>query len=80
MTQIFNSAKKAALTSHVDLFNIIKYLMSKPNIVRAKLAESVYGDQATPLHVGAADKEPAINLAVRFMAMINCSANHQTPD
>lgn len=71
--------EKAALNNHEDLLNIIQYLRMEPNIIRAKLADDLFGNQPGPLQVVAADRDRAINLAVKVMVMINCSANHQTP-
>jgi hypothetical protein len=71
--------ERAALKNHEDLFKIIQVLKMKPDLSRAQLAESVFGSQLGQSQAVLADRECAIHLAVKVMAMVNCSASHQTP-
>jgi hypothetical protein len=72
-------SERPALNNHEDLFDIIQRLKMEPNLSRAQLAESLFGKQPGQSQAALADRECAINLAVKVMAMINCSAAHQTP-
>jgi hypothetical protein len=63
-----------AIRTHEDIFEIIKKLKSDPDVTRGELASKLAGNRVLP---PAADQERAINLAVRLMVMVNCSAQHQ---
>jgi hypothetical protein len=69
-----------AITKHEDLFHIIKDLKSNPDMTRAELAETHFpnrlGRRPPPLN----EQERAIDLAVRIMAMVSCSAQQRSPD
>lgn len=70
--------QKPALSSHGDLLRIIKILQSQPYLPRSELVPRVYTQvPGTPqgLH---GDQEQALNLAVRVMLMVNCSAQRQS--
>jgi len=64
--------QEAALESHEDLFAIIKELKASPNSKRVDLVERIFSDR--PVR---SDQERAIDLAVRVMLMVNCSAPRQ---
>ena len=68
---------RAALRTHEDLFAIIETLKLEPDITRADFVAKVFredrGQSPSP-----ADRERAINLAVKVMAMVNCSAPRQS--
>jgi hypothetical protein len=64
---------EAALSYHEGLFNVIQSLKSNPNIFRRRLSDDLFRELLWLMEVG------AINLAVKVITMINCSANHQTP-
>jgi hypothetical protein len=71
--------ERAALKNHEDLFKIILHLKMAPDLSRVQLAERVFGSQLGQPQAVLADRECAIQLAVKVMAMVNCSASHQTP-
>lgn len=56
---------------------MIQHLKSNPNISRAQLTIKLLEDRAGRNASSAADLERAINLAVRIMTMVNCSAQRQ---
>ena len=64
------------MSSHEDLFATVEALKSSPNITRvdllAALQKQPHGQEAQ-----ASATEHAINLAVRVMLMVNCSAQRQ---
>jgi hypothetical protein len=64
--------QKAALESHEDLFAIIKELKASPDAKRVDLVERLFSDR--PVR---SDQERAVDLAVRVMLMVNCSAPRQ---
>lgn len=66
-----------ALTSHEDLFDIIRKLKATPDIPRAELAEEIFNARQNRKPPAVVDQERAINLAVRVSAMVNCSAQRQ---
>lgn len=68
----------AALTTHEDLFAIIKQLKLEPDITRADFAAKIFRDDQCRRLPASADRERAINLAVRVMAMVNCSAQRHS--
>lgn len=68
-----------ALSSHGDLLRIIKILQSHPDIPRSELITRAYAQvPAGPPRASLDDQEHAINLAVRVMLMVNCSAQKQS--
>lgn len=70
--------ERAALNTHEDLFAIIKQLKLEPDITRAEFAAKVFRDDTCRRVPSSADRERAINLAVKVMAMVNCSAERQS--
>jgi hypothetical protein len=72
-------SERAALNNHEDLLDIIQRLKIGPHLSRAQLAESLFGNLPGQSQAALADRECAIHLAVKVMAMVNCSASHQTP-
>lgn len=69
---------RAALSTHEDLFAIIQQLKLEPDITREEFAAKIFGDDTCPRLPSSADQERAINLAVKVMAMVNCSAQRQS--
>ena len=69
---------RAALSNHEDLFAIITRLKLEPDITRADFAAEVFKPDARGRLPSSADRERAINLAVKVMAMVNCSAQRQS--
>lgn len=69
---------RSATRTHEDLFDIIQHLKQEPDITRSQFAinflENIPGRRPPPY----ADRERAINLAVKVMTMINCSAQRQS--
>ena len=66
-----------ALQTHEDLLEIIRQLKLNPEITRIALANKIYGTSGEivpPIE----DQERAINLAVKVMVMVNCSAERQS--
>lgn len=70
--------EQPALRTHNDLFEIIQELKSDPHVTKARLLEKLFMDRPTRSPPPAADQEWAINLAVRVMLMVNCSAARQS--
>jgi hypothetical protein len=68
--------QQTCLRSHEDLFLVIEKLKSDPDISRAEFADQLFG--ARPELYSGADRDQAINLAVRVMVMTNCAAENQT--
>lgn len=71
--------QQQALRSHEDLFQIIGKLKLEPHITRAEFVEKLFKDRRgrpPPFP----EKERALDLAVRAMFMINCSAQHHSCD
>lgn len=69
---------RGALSTHEDLFLIIKQLKLEPDVTRADFAAKVFGDDSCRNFPSSVDQERAINLAVKVMAMVNCSAQRQS--
>jgi hypothetical protein len=55
------------------LITIIEELKSNPEVTRNALLEKLYADRPAR-----SDQERAINIAVRVMMMVNCSASRQS--
>lgn len=71
--------EQPALRTHEDVIAIIKTLKSEPQLVRAKLQEKIIANRSADTPPGGPDLHGAVNLAVRTMTMIKCSAQHQSP-
>jgi hypothetical protein len=69
--------KPPALKSHDDLFRVIKFLKSEPDIPRRDLVDKLFSQTSGCMPPSRADQEHAVNLAVRIMFMVNCSAQQQ---
>ena len=67
-----------ALSTHEDLFSIIRCLKSDPGMSRAQLAEKLYPSLSGQKTPSLAEQNNAIILAVRVMIMVNCSAQSQS--
>jgi hypothetical protein len=70
--------ERPALSTHDDLFQIIRQLKADPDITRTQLLHKLFPEQSDRPSPSAIDQERAINLAVKIMAMVNCSAQHQS--
>jgi hypothetical protein len=68
---------QAALRSHKELFDVILALKADPDLTRAQLIQKLFTVQARRGLITVVDQEHAINLAVRVMLMVNCSAQRQ---
>ena len=66
------------LRTHEDLFEIIQLLKVEPEIVRSQLAERLQLSRPSRASFSVADQEDAVNLAVRVMVMVNCSAQERS--
>jgi hypothetical protein len=56
---------------------VIEALKSEPEIPRSELTAKIFASTSGPTGSHNVDEEKAINLAVRAMFTINCSAQHQ---
>jgi hypothetical protein len=65
------------LRSHEDLFKILQLLKENPDLNRAQLIDKLFHVSARQGYFSAADEDRVVNLAVRIMVMVNCSAQHQ---
>lgn len=65
--------QQPGLRSHDDLMKIIKELKSNPEVTRVALLEKLFTDRPAR-----SDQERAINIAVRVMMTVNCSAPRQS--
>ncbi|MCJ1436584.1 hypothetical protein MMC27_005964 [Xylographa pallens] len=70
--------ERPALLRHEDIFEIIQLLKSEPDIVRCQLTERLFVSRHCRASLSAADLDYAVNLAVRVMTMVNCSAKRQS--
>jgi hypothetical protein len=66
-----------AISTHKDLFEIIRKLKSNPDMTRAQLTKEMFVRPLGRSQASLVDQDHAINLAVRVMIMVNCSAQHQ---
>ena len=66
-----------ALRTHDDLFDILGQLKLMPDMPRAQFTGLVFQKRAQQLTPPAADKERALDLAVKVMVMVNCSARRE---
>ena len=69
---------RPALSTHEDHFNIIRQLKLEPDIARAEFVDKAFKDDTCQKLPSFADRERAINLAVKVMTMVNCSAQYQS--
>lgn len=78
----FAAGETPAINSHEDLCRLIHYLKSKPEVPRSSLVGAFIQDstikaiQGRPARLS--NQDAAVNLAIRVMFMINCSAQHQS--
>ncbi|KIN03193.1 hypothetical protein OIDMADRAFT_52989 [Oidiodendron maius Zn] len=68
--------ERPALSTHQNLFEIIQVLKAEPTRTRKQLLHKAFPNEAGQCSVSATDQENAINLAVKIMIMVNCSAEH----
>jgi hypothetical protein len=66
-----------ALSSHEDLFETILLLKSNPDVTRKQLAEMLNADHPERKPCHHADRQRAINLAVKVMTTVSCSTQRQ---
>ena len=72
-------SENAAISSHEDLFDIIRLLKMHPDLSRTDSADLVFSNRLNRRPPPVADQECALNLAVKVMTMVNCSAQYQSP-
>ena len=69
--------EQPALSTHEDLFEIIKTLKTDRDLARVQLTDKLFANR--PGGRPPIDRlDSAVNLAVRVMAMVNCSAQGQS--
>ena len=66
-----------ALRTHDDLFDILSQLKIMPDMPRAQFTGQIFQNRTQRMTPPAADKERAIDLAVKTMIMVNCSARRE---
>jgi hypothetical protein len=66
-----------AISMHKDLFEIIEKLKSNPDTPRAQLTKEIFVSSLGRSQASPADQDRALNLAVKVMVMVNCSAQRQ---
>lgn len=71
--------ERPALQTHNDLFRIIQELKREPELTRNKLMDKIFPGQASARPSSHVDHEVALNITVRVMFMIICSAQHHSP-
>lgn len=72
------SGEEPALNTHEELFDIIQQLKSEPDVTREQFAIRALENRPGRRPPPAADRERAINLAVKIMTTVNCSAQRQS--
>ena len=70
--------EQPALTSHNDILYIIQELKSQPNVHRAELVQKTFAQLQVGKPLSVTDSKRAINLIVRIMFMVNCTAQNQS--
>ena len=71
------SGETPALRTHDDLFDVLEQLKLMPDMPRAQLTSLVFQKRAQKHAPPATDKERALDLAVKIMVMVNCSARRE---
>ena len=66
-----------ALRTHDDLFDVLEQLKLMPDMPRTQLTGLVFQKRAQNQAPPVADKERALDLAVKIMVMVNCSARRE---
>ena len=66
-----------ALRTHDDLFDVLEQLKLMPDMPRAQFTGLLFQKRAQQLTPPAADKECALDLAIKIMVMVNCSARRE---
>ena len=72
-----SALKSAALITHESLFDIIQRLKSNPDRTREQFTTNTFKDRACQNTPSMEDQLHAVNLAVRVLTMIHCSAQYQ---
>ncbi|KAI9862670.1 MAG: hypothetical protein M1813_004166 [Trichoglossum hirsutum] len=70
--------EQPVLRTHEDLFETIRMLKSHHGLSRAQFADKLFHDRPGRKPLSSANKECAIDLAVRVMTMIYCSVQRQS--
>jgi len=73
-------AGEQALSSHDDLFEMIRILKRNPDVTRKNFAEALFADRDGRAVPPVADQQRAITLVVEVMFMMNCSSQGPRPD
>ena len=66
-----------ALRTHDDLLDVLEQMKSMPDTTRAQLTGLLFQKRNRQQAPPAADKERALDLAVKVMVMVNCSARRE---
>lgn len=69
---------KPALKTHEDIFRIIRILRNEPTLTRARLCAEIFGTEPSGFSIPDVDRQNAIDMAVKTMLMVGCSAQHGT--
>ena len=69
---------KPALKNHEDVFRIIRVLRTEPTLTRAQLCDTVFGTLSSASPIPDVDQQNAIDIAVKTILMVNCSAQHRS--
>jgi len=72
------SDETPALKTHDDLLRIFQVLKNMPDVARVDFTSSFFPEQNKGKLPPMLEQERGVNLAVRIMFMINCSAQHQS--
>lgn len=67
-----------ALSSHENLLEIVTTLRSDPDVTRTQLKQKMFENPTGRRKPSSIDQDRAINLAVRIMVMVSCSAQAQS--
>jgi hypothetical protein len=73
-----HSGEVSALKTHNDLIQIFQVLKSMSDVPRTQLTSNAFLESHKDKLPPVLEQERAVNLAVRIMFMINCSAQHQS--
>ena len=69
--------EQPALSTHEELCEVIKLLISEPDVTRDQFAVKALDNRTGRKPAKPADKETAIDLAVKIMTTVNCSVKYQ---
>lgn len=70
--------QKLALKTHQDLFEVISILKQNPDLSRAELTMRIFDAGGCSEEISTAEKEKALDLAVRVFLMVGCVAESRS--